>query len=834
MNRLISLLTFMICISSCRQDPKPDCGIFGPKLQNSFIWYHEDDSLRETRYSVGFRKSINLKEAPSGSRIMIFADSRYVLWINGKYAGRGPCRFDPKGPQYDVLDIGQFLQRGRNQIAVLVQGNVTGSLKIMKHRPGLTAVIRAGKREFATDSTWACSRNIPEQMISDIWTWSCILDSIDATGTDFNWQSAGFDESGWTRALRIPGDSWGPLKKRYIPLLRETDIGSGSILLVRNGIETDSAVRELPASLPVKFRSGDEIVIDAGKLSLTYWTAKINAEKGTELVFSPCQDFIKGQTVINYNCITRYKARDGEQTYMSTETFGFRYLNIKVNSGSFTLDSIRFTSRLYPEIILASFECNDEFLNRTWKQASYTSEVLCEDGYVDSAERAEWMADVGMIQYPVSRMVVSGQGEDGTTIWSDPRLLHNMLLHTAQSQMPDGRLKAHHPSDRFDLHWYIEDYSCLWVQGLRQYYENTADTAFVNDMWPVLKKQLSWFIDRKNPCGLITAREFFIHLDNPMRYQVCQGATVNAFIYKAFTDAAHLADLLGKDDDAILYSREADSLKRAYNRVLFDKKTGSFLAAVNYPDVRGAGSLPDLKMVEIQDPATKSKAWSDGNVQWIKKGEKVPATVHAALVALNRGIVSDEHLASVQDYLIKHCGELKNPYTHLILFDALYKIGQDSLDLKVLNIIRSRWKSMVSRVSPGTAAEGFETQGYLCHPFGLVPAYVLPSYVLGVRKPAPVWERSIVIEPRPGDLLRAKGVGLTEFGPVPVEWEKDGKTFRFSFTIPQGIEAFIRLPCSEGKSTLILNGRDYEFTKNGMFAAFWVRQGTYTGILNAD
>ena len=57
---------------------------------------------------------------------------------------------------------------------------------------------------------------------------------------------------------------------------------------------------------------------------------------------------------------------------------------------------------------------------------------------------------------------------------------------------------------------------------------------------------MQWFLDRKNRSGLITAREFLIHLDNPLRYQVCQGATVNAFIFKALVDASWLADRMGK------------------------------------------------------------------------------------------------------------------------------------------------------------------------------------------------------------------------------------------------------------------------------------------------
>jgi alpha-L-rhamnosidase len=834
MNRLLLAIVFPVIFSFCNKKPMVDYRTYGPSLQQAFIWKDESDSLFRKPHSIGFRKAIEFSRIPENARIMIFADSRYVLWINGKYAERGPCRFDPKGPQYDVIDIKKYILKGRNTIAILVHGNVTGSLKIMKHSPGLTAVVRADDEEFVTDSTWLCSAQVPEQTITDIWTWSCVLDKVDANTPDFNWQNERFNDSKWEHAVSLPGDNWGSLTQRYLPLLKETDLGSGKILQVKNGKSTDLAVKDLSEHRPMQFKEGDEAVIDVGKLSLTYWLLNMKAEKGTELIFAPCQDFVKGETIINYNCITTYKAKEGCQSYMATETFGFRYLNIKVKTGSFTLDSIRFISRLYPNVSMAKFECSDDFLNRTWNQSRYTSEVLCEDGYVDSAERAEWMADVAMIQYPVSRMVISAASDvSNELLYSDPRLMHNMLLHTAQSQQSDGRMKAHHPSDRFDLHWYIEDYSCLWVQGLKQYYENTGDTAFVQDLWPVLRSQMKWFLDRKNSSGLFTAREFLIHLDNPMRYQVCQGATVNAFIYRAFLDASYLGDIIGMDEESALYKQEAAELKEAYNNYMWDNTSRTFNAAVYFPEIKKGKELPALKLVPIEDPASKMKKWSDGNVQWIEKGEKVPPSVQSALVALNRGIVSEEHLADVRKYLVGHSGELKNPYTHLMLFDEFYKYDQDSLDLKVLDIIRERWYSMVSRVSPGTAAEGFETQGYLCHPFGLIPAYSLASYVLGVRKTEPVWKKTILIEPHPGDLLYAKGVGLTEFGPVPVEWRKEGSnSMKFRFEIPEGIEAVIRLPAQGDKNSIILNGKPVEFATDRRFLEFRVKSGISSGFVS--
>lgn len=831
---LIFLIVLTVNLLSCASDRQTDYRSYGPLLQKSFIWMKEPSEKQDKSQSVGFRKEFEINSVPRDAKMMIFADSRYVLWINGSYVERGPCRFDPKGPQYDIVDIHNHLRKGKNTIAVLVHGNVKniiGNLKIMRHLPGFTAAIQAGGEQIVTDNTWSCSDQIPEQMWAGIWTWSCVLDSVNTNSTGFGWQKPGFDDTMWSRSVPVPGATWGPLTARYIPLLMETDLGSGTILQIKNGKARDTSPKKLPEKLPVRINMGDEVVIDVGKLSLTYWSMQFQSGKGAEIIFTPCQDFVNGETIINYNCVSRITAREGSQSFLSTETFGFRYLNIKVMNGSIELDSIRFISRLYPAINLAKFSCSDDFLNHTWEQDSYTSRVLCEDGYVDSAERAEWMADVAMIQYPVSRAVISGPGaHDGEILFSDPRLLHNMLLHTAQSQQEDGRLKAHSPSDRFDLHWYIEDYSCLWVEGLRQYYENTADSAFLGEMWPVLGKQINWFLERKNRTGLITGREFLLHLDNPLRYQTCQGATVNAFIYKALADASWLAEKIGRKEESGFYRLEADSLKAAYNRYLWDEISRSYFAAVYYPDLAPGAKIPELRMALIEDPASKIKTWSDGNVQWMMKGTRVTSTVQAALAALDRGIVGDDHLNEVRKYLIRHCGELKNPYTHRMLFDELYRYDQDSLDIKVLDIIRTRWHSMVSRVSPGTAAEGFETQGYLCHPFGLIPAYVLPGYVLGVRKPEPVWNRTIQFEPRPGDLSYAQGVALTEFGPVPAGWQKEGDgTFKFHIEVPDRTEAVIHIPEQGLQNEVLVNGERVQFAEKGRFVEFRLKSGRWQG-----
>ena len=53
----------------------------------------------------------------------------------------------------------------------------------------------------------------------------------------------------------------------------------------------------------------------------------------------------------------------------------------------------------------------------------------------------------------------------------------------------------------------MEDRTCDWVIGLRQYFESTGDKAFVRELWPALTRLLQWFFDHRTPRGLVLARE---------------------------------------------------------------------------------------------------------------------------------------------------------------------------------------------------------------------------------------------------------------------------------------------------------------------------------------
>lgn len=167
------------------------------------------------------------------------------------------------------------------------------------------------------------------------------------------------------------------------------------------------------------------------------------------------------------------------------------------------------------------------------------------------------MGDAQTVQYPITRVALSGHDN----AYGDPKVIRKMIKDISEGIQSDGTLKARHPSDRSDVHAYIEYYSYLWVESLREYYDNTNDVAFVYQMWDALQKQMQSFLNDKTSNGLIKVREFII-FDNSLLYKEKEDATVNVFIYKALKESAYLSDVINDTTTIDFYEKEMVNINR--------------------------------------------------------------------------------------------------------------------------------------------------------------------------------------------------------------------------------------------------------------------------------
>lgn len=760
-------------------------------IQSSFIW--SSSKFDSKGGYVVFRKNFELAEISGPAELQIFVDSRYLLWINGRYILRGPCRFNPKRPEYDIVDVGSFLRPGKNGIVVLAHnyGNAING-RIMKHVPGFTAVLKiAGKEVIHTDPSWRCSDKT--KYLPSPESWNTVPDIIDARMDTGDWTATDYDDSSWSGAEPVSGKLWGTLFPREIPLPKETEL---------TGMRLLPSGEPLISALPIELTPGKEFLVDLGRMALVYSTMVLDADEGSEMTMKYALRYENGKPAEMYGAGNTYTARAGQQEFMTTDQWGCHYMQVRCTSGRIKILGIKLIDRRYPFERIGRFNCSDTMLVKLWDMAVNTIEVTCDDGYgSDARERDEWLQDPAQPNFTTTRVALAGPGPAGQTVYSDPRLLKNLLRHAAQSQLPDGRILATFPTDRGpeDCHYVIEDYSCQWVEALKIYYNSTGDKEFVREMIPAIRAQMSWFLSHLTSRDLLLAREY-TSFDNPFAYITCEGATLNAFFYQALVDAGYLLLALGEKEQALAYSRAAEKLKTAYNAHYWNTEEGAYNAAFIGDKIFGP-------------------------------------TAHAQLIALDRGLVPENRTAPVRNWFLANyknpgmnhvCknpdfGQMVDdkaginmPVVYYWVFQELYRMNTPQMDLEVIREIRRRWTPMVSYLSyAGTLAESFmnekgEGSTEACHNYGSVPAYFLSSYILGIRLESPVWEKKLLVEPRLGDLTFAEGIVVTEFGPVPVAWRKspDGKSLDFNFIIPQGVTAEIHLPKWSANVTLNLNGKE--------------------------
>ncbi|MEN8248185.1 MAG: alpha-L-rhamnosidase N-terminal domain-containing protein [Bacteroidota bacterium] len=241
------------------------------ELKSSLIWnagisIPDTLPLRESYpVSVGFRKTFTFPEEATSAELHIFADARYLLWINGEYVNRGPNRFNPKRPEYDSHKITKWLKAGSNTIAVLIQSGLS-NYRFMYHHAGMTAVMEMkdskGKviSKIDTDTTWRSSASTrfgpPGALLSGI------SDNVDEHREKADWLVPEFDDSDWQFAIKTNGSYWGDFSKRMIPLLRETQIEGVQVLSIVQDSDTCENISLLNKTMPLELTAPATVLID--------------------------------------------------------------------------------------------------------------------------------------------------------------------------------------------------------------------------------------------------------------------------------------------------------------------------------------------------------------------------------------------------------------------------------------------------------------------------------------------------------------------------------------------------------------------------------------------
>jgi alpha-L-rhamnosidase len=331
--------------------------------------------------------------------------------------------------------------------------------------------------------------------------------------------------------------------------------------------------------------------------------------------------------------------------------------------------------------------------------------------------------------FDIVRTAFAGPGPDGKPWYADPRIEQEIIRRTALTLQPEGWVKAHTCSDRYDRHAKMEDRACDWVEGIRRYYEATHDADAVRELWPAVVAQMNYFLERRTSRGLVLAREWEVW-SNPLAYVFTEGAGLNAFVYRALADAAYLGNEIGEKEQAAKFDTASEDLAAAFNKVLWDEKDGTYYSA-------------------YFDPAESLAASARDGVDTIKaavphlpvEGNLIAPSGFFAIFALDQGIVPAGRRDRVKQYMLSHPFPTRDVMLSYYQDKLLYASDSETLDKQVLDDFRTNWQKMAS--APRVCSwEDLDGRGSHAHIYGMHPGYFLSAYVLGVRRDEPVWKKT--------------------------------------------------------------------------------------------
>ena len=411
----------------CDPPPPPR---FGPGMESPGSQRPEVHAL--------FRKTFTLAQAPARAPARITADSRYLLYANGREVFRGPIRSQPRRTFYDLFDLAPYLKTGENLLAVYVK--YYGSPKSFWMPAPLTMALgRSGVMVFeaqieggGSGNSWLVSDANWKTHKSSAWAedWRAgtrvgwmeegiPVEIFDARQFPYGWEQPGFDDSGWENASLIasrsmtsgirshpPADPYGPLYPRPIGKLggdlRQPVSASLQMLDGRVDMKVGDPVRRLeatlnmaaagdprPAKLPIPVEVPADgcvrLTLDMGGIVMGQVHFELEAPAGTVLDLSYTEDPLappkRGYGGMHSG--TRYTARGQDDRFSVFDALGFRYANLLFHdtAGKVTLRSFAVQEDVYPWQPGAEFRCSDEELNKIFQAGIRTVQLNSRDSF---------------------------------------------------------------------------------------------------------------------------------------------------------------------------------------------------------------------------------------------------------------------------------------------------------------------------------------------------------------------------------------------------------------------------------------------------------------------
>ena len=583
-----------------------------------WIWGDRENEERNLYYC--FRKRIHIADVSSEIKICISAETKYKLYINGRFVSYGSIQSQPYYKYYDEIDVTEYLLEGENTICVHAYylGTVDGIA------PGLLCEMTGGAGEYiaGSDSTWKCKRD--EAHRSDTYSYLPNIavpfqEHFDAGAFPTDWLVAGYDDSEWEPSKEYINKNnssyatlsgpWSNLVKREIPLMLLYDLLPEKIRMTEEhiGINARSRHDDISINLSAKgkpveyseitdsenllkskgtavFKSSSNhmdkifdgyynpsIVLDFGKVITAGIKLELTAEGGQIIDIGYAERLIDGEfnNTIEGSFADRYITRDGVQTFESYAWKGFRYVKLLFRRcfSGITLVNVKAAATMYPYDERGKFTSSDMMLDSVFEMCRYTVKLCSNENIVDTPfrEQGQWLGDPAAV---TNGAIFSCFG--------DTKLVKKYILQSAQAQMPTGLLTNRTNLFNFDWQRTIPDFSLWWVLAVWDYYMYSGDEDTLQKVYPAILKIIDAFIPYIDENGLICNMPYWVFIDWADIERAGECCALNAIYYGALEALLKIAAVRGDSFAIGKYRGIKGGIKESFTERFFNHDIGLF------------------------------------------------------------------------------------------------------------------------------------------------------------------------------------------------------------------------------------------------------------------
>ena len=530
--------------------------------------------------------------------------------------------------------------------------------------------------------------------------------------------------------------------------------------------------------LNYKTTKSETLVISLGEKLLN---GKIDQKPGGTIRFaevnlqvSPSQSFYTLK-------LTADKRNTSGSAVLLPDSFGvimpFRYVEIRNASHPLTASDLKQKAWFYHfDESQSDFSCSDTVLNQVWNLCKYSIKATSFTGlYIDGdRERIPYEADAYINQlghYSTDREY--GMARNTIVHFMDhPTWPTEWLLHMALMMYQDyyysgdisllkkyyGQLRNKTLIDLAREDGLISTTSGKVTSDLMQKLGFSDTKQRLKDIvdWPPGQKDTGWKL--VNPEGERDGYEM-----------VAINTVVNCFFYENMKIMAEVAGLLSQSSDKAYFEQMAAKVKNAINQKLFDQQKGV------YTDGEGSSH----------------------------------ASLHANMMALAFGIVPEDHLRSVADF-VKSRGMACSVYGSQYLLEGLYRSGEGQFALDLMRATTDRsWWNMIRSGSTITMEAWdmkYKPNSDWNHAWGAAPANIIPRQLWGIQPKTPGFA-TVRIHPQMGDLKFSAIKTPTLLGSIKGEYRLVSSQLKsYSIELPPKMTGDFILDDASNK-VIILNGK---------------------------